>query len=143
MKKTLTFLMLMLCCIGFVFANPVDSKVAKKVALNFLKTTEKAAADLQEEYLVDITATTPFHEFYIFSIRNRSGFLVVSGDDGAMPILGYSLSNTFVSEGMPAQVREWLESYEAQIVSIREQGLAPSEQVARQWQQYGSEECLP
>ena len=44
MKKSLTFLMLMLCCIGVVFAKPVDSELAKKVALNFLKSTEKVAA---------------------------------------------------------------------------------------------------
>ena len=62
MKKSLTFLMLMLCCIGVVFAKPVDSELAKKVALNFLKSTEKvAAADLTVEDFKDITATTPFY----------------------------------------------------------------------------------
>ncbi|MBR6440504.1 MAG: C10 family peptidase, partial [Bacteroidales bacterium] len=137
MKKSLTFLMLMLCCIGVVLAKPVDSELAKKVALNFLKSTEKvAAADLTVEDLTDITTTTPFHEFYVFSIRGGSGFILISGDDCALPILGYSLNNPFISENMPEQVRGWFDTYEAQITDIRERGLEPNEDISSQWHQF-------
>ena len=134
MKKSLTFLMLMLCCIGVVFAKPVDSELAKKVALNFLKSTEKvAAADLTVEDFKDITATTPFHEFYVFSIHEGRGFILVSGDDRALPILGYSLNNPFVSESMPENARWWLGTYEEQISQIRTQGIEPSQETSSQW----------
>ena len=134
MKKSLTFLMLMLCCIGVVFAKPVDSELAKKVALNFLKSTEKvAAADLTVEDFKDITATTPFHEFYVFSIHEGRGFILVSGDDCALPILGYSLNNPFVSESMPENARWWLGTYEEQISQIRTQGIEPSQETSSQW----------
>ena len=135
MKKTLTFLMLMLCCIGYVFAKPVDTDLAKKVALNFLKSTEKvAAADLSMEDFTDITAKTPFHEFYVFSIRDGLGFILISGDDRALPILGYSLDNPFVSEGMPEHIRWWLGMYEEQLVNIREQNVGYNEEITSRWQ---------
>ena len=134
MKKSLTFLMLMLCCIGIVFAKPVDSGLAKKVALNFLKSTEKvAAADLTVEDFTDITATTPFHEFYIFSIKNRIGFILVSGDDCALPILGYSMESPFVSEEMPASIKQWFLNYEQQIAYIRTEGLPAGEEISSEW----------
>ena len=134
MKKSLTFLMLMLCCIGVVFAKPVDSELAKKVALNFLKSTEKvAAADLTVEDFKDITATTPFHKFYVFSIHEGQGFILVSGDDCALPILGYSLENPFISERMPEHVRWWLDTYEEQIALIRAQGIPAGDEVSSEW----------
>ena len=135
MKKVVSLLMLMLICIGFAIAEPVGADRARQVAVNFLKSTEKDAQQLSVQDLVDITATTPFREFYVFSVREK-GFILVSGDDRALPILGYSLNNTFVSKGIPAHVRWWLDNYEKQIKDMREQAIEPSQETSSQWQLY-------
>ena len=111
MKKTLFLLLMMLFCIKFAIAEPVGVDRARQVAMNFLKLTEGCAQQLTGQDLVDITSTTPFHEFYVFSIRGN-GFILVSGDDRALPILGYSLNSVFVGKDIPDHVRWWLDNYE-------------------------------
>ena len=106
--------MLALFSVGLAFAEPVDLNRARQVAVNFLKSTEKTAQQLTADDLTDITSTTPFHEFYVFRVKDN-GFILVSGDDRALPILGYSLDNQFASEGIPAHVKWWLDNYQVSI----------------------------
>ena len=135
MKKKLLFLLLALFSVGLAFAEPVDLNRARQVAVNFLKSTEKTAQQLTADDLTDITSTTPFHEFYVFRVKDN-GFILVSGDDRALPILGYSLDNQFVSEGIPAHVKWWLDNYEEQIAQLRDEDVPPTESIMLQWRQY-------
>ena len=135
MKKKLLFLLLALFSVGLAFAEPVDLNRARQVAVNFLKSTEKAAQQLTADDLTDITSTTPFHEFYVFRVKDN-GFILISGDDRALPILGYSLDNQFVSEGIPAHVKWWLDNYEEQIAQLRDEDVPPTESIMLQWRQY-------
>ena len=96
-------------------AAPVDVQKAMQAATNYLKINGATNVSL-----VDITATTPFSEFYVFAGANGKGFVLVSADDCVVPILGYSATNTFVTESIPAQIRGWLDDYEAQIRFYRE-----------------------
>ena len=132
MKKTLSLLLLVLFSIGIVTAEPVGVEKARTVALNFLKMADPANTQLTQQSLVDITSTTPFHEFYVFSLPEK-GFILVSGDDRALPILGYSLSNPFVSKNMPMQVLDWLLGYDEQIVRLKENDILPTEEVTDEW----------
>lgn len=91
-------------------AAPVDGQKARLVATNFLKTQGIKGIDL-----VDVTAATPFTEFYVFAGADGKGFVLVSGDDCVVPILGYSADNAFVSENMPSNIRGWLDDCEDQI----------------------------
>ncbi len=52
---------------------------------------------------------------YIFADRNAGGYLVVSADDCAAPLLGYSESGSFDSESLPPQFEYWLGEYSRQI----------------------------
>ncbi len=133
MKKIITLLMLMLCCISIAIAKPIDVELAKRVAANFLKSSEKEAIHLDANDLTDITSTTPFHEFYVFSVKDK-GFILVSGDDRALPILGYSTNHDFVGENIPTHVRWWLDNYEKQLTELREGDFAPNPDVTSQWQ---------
>ena len=119
MKKALSLLLVaaVLTVCTFVSAAPVDKTKAKAAAISFLKS--KGAENLQ---LVDITGTTPYTAFYIFAGSDGKGFVIVSADDCVLPILGYSTSGTFVTEGMPSNVKGWLDDYERQILHYRSLG---------------------
>ena len=119
MKKALSLLLVaaVLTVGTFVSAAPVDKTKAHAAAISFLKS--KGAEDLQ---LVDITGTTPYTAFYIFAGSDGKGFVIVSADDCVLPILGYSTSGTFVTEGMPSNVKGWLDDYERQILHYRSLG---------------------
>ena len=95
-----------------VKANPVDVQTARKVAATLLKSYGMKG---EPHSLVDITAETPFTEFYVFSLGSEGGFVIVSGDDNTEPVLGYSLTNTFSLSDMPDHVRMWLEGYQKEI----------------------------
>lgn len=119
MKKALSLLLIaVVLTVGtFVSAAPVDKTKAQAAAISFLKA--KGVEDLQ---LVDITGTTPYTAFYIFAGSDGKGFVIVSADDCVLPILGYSTSGTFVTEGMPSNVKGWLDDYERQILHYRNLG---------------------
>lgn len=118
MKKfthTLALLCLMLATAIGAAAAPVDVQKAMRAAQNYMTLNGGSGVSL-----VDITATTPFNEFYLFAGSDGKGFVLVAGDDCVVPILGYSATGTFVVKGMPAHIKEWLEDCEAQIRYYRE-----------------------
>jgi hypothetical protein len=63
-----------------------------------------------------ITDTTIY--FYVYNIGEQSGFIIVSGDDRATPVLGYSTEGQFSSDNQPENVRSFLENYKNQISNI-------------------------
>lgn len=52
---------------------------------------------------------------YIFNQGENDGFIIASGDDRVMPILGYSDTGSFDADNMSDNFRYWLECYEKQI----------------------------
>lgn len=52
---------------------------------------------------------------YVFTNADKNGFMVVSADDVAKPLLGYSDNGTFSVNNVPENVQWWLNEYAAQI----------------------------
>ena len=109
MKKTL-LLVVVFSLLGSMFAQKVDPVTARKVAVTYMQGQGMQNA----EALVDVTSETPFTEFYVFAAPT-GGFVLVSGDDCVVPILGYSTGNRFETEDIPEHVAEWLAGYEQEI----------------------------
>ena len=59
---------------------------------------------------------------YVFNRTDSNGFLVVSADDCAAPLLGYSDSGTFDTASLPPQLEWWLNEYARKITYLREHG---------------------
>lgn len=106
--KKITVLWVMLFVVVFgTMANPVDVNRARRVASAFLAAKyHRTVDDLK-------VVETPYSSFYVFNAP--SGFVMVAADDCVSPILGYSLSRTFRVEGMPSNLRSWLEGYENEV----------------------------
>ncbi len=62
---------------------------------------------------------------YVFKNANDKGFLLLSADDAAIPVLGYSDHGNFSSSEMPPQLQWWLSEYANQIEYARQTGAAP------------------
>ena len=107
----LTFALIATTCAN-ICANPVDPNKAKKAASMLLQAEGMKKASFE---LTDITAATPFSEFYVFAINGGEGFVVIAGDDQTEPILAYSLNNPFPAGEMPAHIRAWYDGYEMEI----------------------------
>lgn len=53
--------------------------------------------------------------YYIFNAGNGNGFVVVSGDDRANDVLGYSSSGDFSMDSIPSNFRSWLNIYQNEL----------------------------
>lgn len=129
MKKNIILLVLLVLTLGSTKANPVSPATARQVATTWMQ----AMGMGNVKTLVDVTAQTPFTEFYLFAAPD-SGFIIVSGDDCAVPVIGYSVENSFSTKDIPQHVLSFLTAYEEE---IRWSKLHPNDildTVARQWQ---------
>ena len=114
-----------------VFAQHVGRETARSVAETFFNQNVRNGQG-QAVQFEDITAETPFQNFYIFSAD--SGFVLVAADERVTPILGYSKTNRFVTEDMPENLRWWLEGYDIRIQNVVDGSQPPKSGNDELWQ---------
>ena len=108
MKRFTLILTLFLMAAMPMMAERVTPETARKVATTFLNNNGAKVAQL-----TDLSKAAGFPNLYIFNAN--PGFVVMSADDCVRPILGYSLTNVFVAEGMPENIKGWLQGYSDEI----------------------------
>ena len=59
--------------------------------------------------------------FYVFDRGEEQGFIIMSGDDQTLPVLGYTDQGSFDYSNLPENMRHWLDGYAAQLRLIRQQ----------------------
>lgn len=91
MKKFYTFFLLMFSGL-LIIANPVDVKLARKVAINYLSAKKGAVIDTFDIQLHSTYKHANNDALHIFTY-GKKGFIIVSADDEAKPIIGWSLEN--------------------------------------------------
>ena len=126
MKKFTILLALVILVAMPTFAEHVTPETARKVASTFLKNNGAKA-----NQLTDLSKAAGFPNLYIFT--TDEGFVVMSADDCVKPILGYSVTNKFVAEGMPENISSWLQGYSDEIQYAIENQAKASSEVAKQW----------
>ena len=126
--------MLLLTAIFTAEANPVDMRTIREVAVKFVnanaKTPLRSADDLQlvTTYNIDRGDAA----FHIFNTPN--GYVIVSADDCATPILAYSDEDQFDPNNLPEAMQAYLMGFVEQIQYGIEHHLQADEQTARQWE---------
>ena len=102
---------------------------ARDIAYDFMTSrvqTKSSVVDLRMVYngesSLSRTSSNSAPAYYVFNNESGPGFVVVSGDDSALPILGYSYSYNFKSEGMPSNLRWWLNTMASQVKDLRKSG---------------------
>ena len=56
--------------------------------------------------------------YYVFDIGENNGFVIVSGDDRAKDILGYSDGGSFPTENIPENFKNWMAFYEKELKAL-------------------------
>ena len=124
-KYTMIFAALLLLTMP-TKAERVTPETARKVAMTFLNNNGTKTAQL-----TDLSKAAGFPNLYIFTAEQ--GFVVMAADDCVQPILGYSLTNKFVAEGMPDNVRGWLQGYDDEIQWGIDHQVRATSETAKQW----------
>ena len=138
MKKTLLLLLATLLC-GFSFAKPVSLEKARQVAVNFWN--QQTTSDLDglvarcivKPNFVEVSSDLGLDGMYVFNTVDNRGFVIISADDAAIPVLGYSFSNGILGRtAMPDNIKGWLRHYSEEIAAVA--GNIADSETADQWQ---------
>ena len=135
MKKSNFLLIFLLACSIFTYALPVDKERATNVANSFLQKASLSNGQKRaprESHIIDANNSEYNNKFYLFNISS-GGFIIVSADDTAYPILGYSTTNSLDSKNIPSNVKAWLDLYADEINYATDSGLVQSEEIKKQW----------
>ena len=135
MSKGISLFLVSLIVCQLAYGKSVDEQSAKMTGYNFLRSegiqvdpsllslTYKASSTINGELITD---------FYVFNTGN-TGFIIVSGDDNVIPVLGFSDESSFDPNYVPASVQEWLDNYKEQVNYVVAHNLAGNEKTVAEW----------
>ena len=119
-RKLYLTLVLLLMVMQDVWAQPVTQEDAKQIAAQFLKSryerqSSRRKAPAQHELTTDVVFNATDSEgqpyLYAVSTTRQDGFVLVSGDERFVDVLGYSERNGFDEQNMPENMRVFLQGY--------------------------------
>lgn len=113
--KRITSLAIMSAATLALLAAPLTPEQAlRRVQGNSaLKMPSKSGTSMKLSFSMQTQKGEP--AVYIFDRPASSGYLIVSADDTATPLLGYADSGSFDANNMPPQLEWWLSEYASQI----------------------------
>lgn len=130
--RKFTFIAILISLSITAMAKHVDLETAKSVAATFwMKNVQKGNIQKSGIEFRDITEQTEFANIYI--LNTNGGFVIVSADDVAKPILGYSQQGVFNPENIPANAKNWLRNYCYEIQYAIDNNIETSEENREAW----------
>lgn len=133
MKKTLFTLFSAVLMAVSAWAAPVSLQEAHKLGLSFARENLASArqiADVEDVFTLSLDNGTPC--LYVFNYDH--GFVIVSADDIAKPILGYSEEGRFDAENTPDGLSYYLNHYKEQMAFAIEKGIPADPQIQQEWE---------
>ena len=146
MKKSILLLAFTLLAFFSSFAKNVEVTTAMKVAKHFYtqnaatnSTVNKQVINLSLVYSCKSETTSSTEKstgenfYYVFNVNTNDGFVIVSGDDIVIPILGYSDKGTWDVNNIPPAIEEWMDNYKQQIIFAKENNLSTTFEIQSKW----------
>ena len=117
MTKRLFLSISYLFVLSATFADPITVEQARQAATKFLLDRQAAGSGPHHSASTtpQLTIAGDVCGLYVFNISSDRGFVVVSGDDCAETILGYSDNGSFKPQEIPNNMRAWLQGYADEI----------------------------
>jgi hypothetical protein len=126
---------------AILLAAPVDPNLAQQVAENFINAPETEANGVvhkaprkQKRMARALKQITNDQQFYVFNSEDGDGFVIVSADDVAHPILGYSKTEIIDINNLPENFKWWLNEYSREIRWAQDNNLMQTKEIAIEWQ---------
>ena len=110
--KRLVSLFIILISGMTLFAAEVSLQEAMEKARAFMQKRQGGSKAMHRAQLsINMQQTDAGTQLlYAFNIEG-GGYVIASGDDRTIPILGYSLTGSIDTDDMPDNMRSWLQSY--------------------------------
>lgn len=124
---------------SLLFADNVTVEQAQSLAVNFFKASAQTRSGSPRIQLVwngeeANTRTIGEPAFYVFDRTDQEGFVIVSGEDVTLPVLGYSFENRFKEKNIPVNLKGWLAELRRQINDVRKKNITTSVRAAQSWE---------
>ncbi len=132
MKKIILFL---LCfSVTNAFASEVPLKIVKKVATNayYLNTGKR----LNSKDIIEVIPVKERNYTVYYIINFNKGFVIVSADNIAEPILGLGTENPLNKDSLPPNLSCLLDEMKKEISFAIERKLPASSDIAKSWTYY-------
>jgi hypothetical protein len=144
MKRLFILFFLSMALSLLTYAKQVEESTARTVAGNFFasrlgKNQLKVlptpvlvctSNDLKTE---QDAGTKAAPAFYVFIFTNAPGFVIISGDDIAKPVLAYSMEGSFSTSGIAPGAASWMNWYELQIKDAIVNKLKATSEIQSAW----------
>lgn len=124
MKKFIFSLIITVFASVTLVAGPVDEATAAQIASRFLSNEVVLVTDGPDG-------------LHIFNTADGEGWVVISAEDSAIPILGYSDKGSFRTDNQPANLRAWLGGYSRELQKASQQRIAQNGEVKTLWKTAG------
>ena len=136
MKKSIISLVLILLAGLTVFAGQIRMRDAQTAATSFFSAhllNFNPAASLTS----NITGTTVISRenkalYYIFNM-SPCGWIAISAQDAAWPVLAYSFEGSYTGENLPPQYIAWMKQYEDALFYLAENTTNATSGIASEW----------
>ena len=132
MRKITILATLLLAALSAV-AAPVTPSQAQQAAIQFMQqrragvAIQNAPVSRSPRLMANGKQSTTLSNFYIFNAIGEKGYVIVSGDDRTIPILGYTDSGSYDPNNVPSNMQAWLDSYAQQISGLDKLGVKGNE----------------
>jgi hypothetical protein len=154
MKRTILAILAICFSYQFLIAKEVDPGTAGLVAKNFYlqKVPDALKTNFELTLIHTYSATLPDSDsgttlniplIYIYNTTQTKGFIIVSGDDRVLPILGYSDEGLFDMGTVPPALQKLIEGYKNQILFAQEQDFSATTEIQKQWNSLKENEQFP
>jgi hypothetical protein len=149
MKKLTFYFLILFYVIGLRgYSDPIDIELAALVAKNIYY--ERINLNMQvlsyddiQPVLLKVQSHDNSNDYFIFGIKDKRGFVIVAADNEVIPILGYSIDNSFDTVQIPEVINDWLFSYSNQINYVRNNHLKADQNIKKQWKKYSYGAIIP
>ena len=143
MIKKLFFTLTAMLLASMLTAGPVDSHRAARVAENSIRLislhnddgTKAPIAPTDKVVMAPLYPEWNVENLHLFNYQygDREGFVIVSGDDIAAPVLAFSDEGQMDLCNASPAARYWIERYSQQIAAGREKAMHATPAIARKW----------
>lgn len=140
MKRLFLLLLPALLGTGTLPAREITAEQARQAATRFWQSAPATRGGVtpswqlvrdSENSATRSTGADP--AYYVFDNTAGPGFVIVAGDDVAMPVLGYSFDSEFPSGALPSNLQAWLDGLRETVNKARAAGLKAESSVTQAW----------
>ena len=129
-------LLFALCLPLFLFSKDIDKEQLVKYGCNAYKM--RAGVALQQKAAMPVVSSVRYVEENgqtLMAIINfeGNGFIIMSADDAALPVLGYSTTGSFDLDNVAPATLYWLDYLKEQLLDVKRNNLTADARIASEW----------